>query len=878
MALSLFSPPPSSSSSRTPAAATLGFALYYLATHPEWDARAVAEIDAVLGGRGEPGAADLGKLVTLEAIFKEALRLHPPVGAVSRDATADTTLGGGRWVVRRGQRVMVNIVGLHRREDVWGGEEWGPATAFNPARFLPGAPGAADRSRFAFLPFGFGVRTCAGSAFALMEAKTMLAVFLKNFIVRVPPGYRAFSSFRDGGAASTPDGLTLLLYPRPGAPPAAGPDSPAAAAPAAAVTNGPAPPPPAPAADGAAPSAAAAHGTPLRVLYGSNGGTCEALVATLVARAAAAGWAATQAHLDSAVDGLQAHASGPVVVVTSTYNGSPPDNASKFAAWIGEGGAGGASKAAAGVKFAVFAVGNSQWAATFLKVGREIDAGLAAAGGERVRPLGSADADDMAAFTESWEDWAASLLPELAALYGLADSAGGDGAADPPPRAALAPAPPGATVMSPAAVIAKWRAAEAAAAGGRDDFTQGYHALAVRSLTQLQAPSSDRKTGLLELSLPQDLHYEAGDHFELLARNAPHLVEAALGVLGLGGGEAFAWTPVGSASTHGPARGLASTGRSLPDLVISAREALEWLVDLSATPSRRAVARLAGACPCPPEAAALAELATEEGYKAGVAGPRLALVDLLTRFKSAAAGFDLASFINAQPRLAPRYYSLSSSPKFGPDRARATICVGLVSGTTAAGRPHLGPGSQTVHAARPGDTILGTVRALQSKFRLPKDPATPVVMVGPGTGVAPMIGFLEERDALARAGARLGPALLFFGCRNEEDYLFKDRLEAWLASGVLTGLHIAFSRPKDGAAKAYVQDLLAREAAAVWPLLSSGGHVYVCGDAKRMAPDVRRAIEVEVVEGAGGRGGGQGGAYVGAMCEEGRFLMDVWAG
>ena len=853
-------------------AATLGFALYYLAVNPEWDARAVAEIEAVLGSRGEPSAADLPKLPTLEAIFKECLRLHPPVGAVSRDAAADTTLGGGRWIVRRGQRILVGIVALQRREDLWGGEAFGPATAFNPARFMPGAPGAEARSRYAFLPFGFGVRTCAGSAFALMEAKTLLAVFLKNFMVRVPPGYTAFSSFADGGAASTPDHLTLMLFPRPGAPVA----EPAGAAVPVAAEAAPAPPPP-PSADGAAaggPATSAQHGTPLRVLYGSNGGTCEALAAQMVARAAAAGWAADQAPLDSGVNTL-AGGTGPVIVITSTYNGSPPDNAAKFAAWMGEGGAGVAAQAASGVKFAVFAVGNSQWAATFLKVGRDADAGLAAAGGERIRPMGSADADDLGGFTEAWDGWTASLLPELAALYGVAPAAGGggDAAADAPPRARLAPAPAGTPCLDPAAVIAKWRAGEA-------DLAQGYHALAVTALTQLQAPASDRRTALLEFKLPAGLRYEAGDHFELLARNAPHLVEAALGVLALTGTEAFAWTPVGSASTHGPARGLASTGRALPDLVICARDALEWLVDLSATPSRNAVAKLAAACPCPPEAAALQELASEDGYKAGVAGPRLALVDLLARFKSAAAGLDLAAFINAQPRLAPRYYSISSSPKLGPDPTRASICVGLVSGTTAAGRPHLGPGSQTVHAARPGDTILGTVRALQSRFRLPKDPATPCVFVGPGTGVAPMIGFLEEREALQAGGAALGPALLFFGCRNEDDFLFKDRLEGWVGTGVLTGLHVAFSRPAEGAArpKAYVQDLLAREAAAVWPLLAGGGHFYVCGDARRMAPDVRRAGEVEGVEGAGGRGGGQGAAYVGAMVEDGRFLMDVWAG
>jgi len=112
-----------------------------------------------------------------------------------------------------------------------------------------------------------------------------------------------------------------------------------------------------------------------------------------------------------------------------------------------------------------------------------------------------------------------------------------------------------------------------------------------------------------------------------------------------------------------------------------------------------------------------------------------------------------------------------------------------------------------------------------------------------------MMGFMQERDMLLQ-GKRptpLGPALLFFGCRSStEDYIYKDRLEGYLASGVLTGLHTAFSR--DGPSKVYVQDLIAQQGAEVWELLEAGAVVYVCGDARRM------------VSGGGGSGGGRAGA------------------
>ena len=199
---------------------------------------------------------------------------------------------------------------------------------------------------------------------------------------------------------------------------------------------------------------------------------------------------------------------------------------------------------------------------------------------------------------------------------------------------------------------------------------------------------------------------------------------------------------------------------------------------------------------------------------------------------------------------------------------------------TKAGRQHRGPGSGLAHDCRPGDEVVGTVRRLQSTFRYPSEkPETPVVMVGPGTGVAPMIGFLEEREALMRAGKNLGKAVLFFGCRGRADFIFKERLEQWVASGVLTTLHVAMSREDDEhGRRGYVQDWIAKEAVNLWPLLDrENGIVYVCGDARSMAPEVRRSF-AGVAASAGGRSQAAAEAFVGAMLEGNRYLEDVWAG
>jgi cytochrome P450/NADPH-cytochrome P450 reductase len=850
-------------------AATLGFTLGHLSQNPEWEKRCVDEIRTVLAGRAEPTYADLARLHVVEACFRESLRLHPPVGATSRDARADTTLAG-KWLVRRGQTIQINMFGLHRREDVWGGE-FGDVHAWNPARFLSPAAQAA-RHRFAFLPFGFAVRSCAGQLFAIMEAKTVLAVLLNAFVFRGPAGFVAGRATVDGGgAAPTPAGvggkvgLDLHVHPRAGAPPlVVAPASPKAESNG--VGNGAA----APAA--AAPAAASpTHGTPLRVLYGSNGGTCEAMAASLAARAAGAGFAVTQAPLDAALKAgsvLVADA-GATVVVTSTYNGHPPDNAKAFNKWLES-----SPTAPPASRFAVFGVGNSQWASTYLAFSKAVDAGLAAAGADRVRPLATADAGgpDPA---EEFDDWAAALVPELAAAAGVAPSAGpspaaADASADAALRAKLTPLPAGAAVCTPADVVARFRQAAGQAAA---DVAVGYHALPVTATRQLQGAGGERRTAHVTVALPAGLAYAPGDHLELLPRNAPAAVAAALAALGLKGQEPFEWAPVGAAAERGPARGLASAARAALVTPVAAADALAWLVDLAAPPSRRTVAALAARAACPPDKAALESLATTDSYKAGISTPRLSLVDLLARFPSAAAGFDLQSFINAAPRLTPRYYSIASAPDGDP--TRCAICVGLVEYVTASGRMHVGPGSGAVHAAAVGDALLGTVRALQSSFRLPADHSVPIVMVGPGTGVAPMVGFLEARAAALAAGTTLGPAALYFGCRGEADHIFKKELEAWEKDGVLSSLRVAFSRAPD-TQKTYVQDLIDADGDTLWPLLAQdASRVYVCGDARRMAPDVRAAFgRVAAAKG----GAKDGAAWVAGLQEEGRYLEDVWAG
>jgi sulfite reductase (NADPH) flavoprotein alpha-component len=153
---------------------------------------------------------------------------------------------------------------------------------------------------------------------------------------------------------------------------------------------------------------------------------------------------------------------------------------------------------------------------------------------------------------------------------------------------------------------------------------------------------------------------------------------------------------------------------------------------------------------------------------------------------------------------------------------------------------------------------------------LPADPATPIIMIGPGTGVAPFRAFLHERRAIGAPGK----AWLFFGHQRRTcDFFYEDEFTAMLGAGTLTRLSLAFSR--DQAEKLYVQDRMREEGDELFRWLEAGAHLFVCGDAKRMAPEVERTL-IEIVARHGGKRETQAKAYVTALGHSGRYRKDVY--
>jgi sulfite reductase (NADPH) flavoprotein alpha-component len=242
------------------------------------------------------------------------------------------------------------------------------------------------------------------------------------------------------------------------------------------------------------------------------------------------------------------------------------------------------------------------------------------------------------------------------------------------------------------------------------------------------------------------------------------------------------------------------------------------------------------------------------------------VIDLL-KSHAGATDIDPAKFVAALSPMQPRLYSISSSLRAQPDQVHLT--VGVVRYTNGRGTAVKGCASTFLaERLRPGQKARIYFHA--SKFGLPADGDTPVIMVGPGTGIAPFRSFLHERKA---AGAT-GKNWLFFGDQKAStDFLYEQELKDLQASGTLTELSTAFSR--DQKQKVYVQTRMLEQAKEIWSWLEQGAHFYVCGDAKRMAADVDAALK-QIVQEQGGKTAEEAAAYVAELTRSNRYQRDVY--
>jgi sulfite reductase (NADPH) flavoprotein alpha-component len=244
----------------------------------------------------------------------------------------------------------------------------------------------------------------------------------------------------------------------------------------------------------------------------------------------------------------------------------------------------------------------------------------------------------------------------------------------------------------------------------------------------------------------------------------------------------------------------------------------------------------------------------------------VAVIDLLRQHAGKLT--DPVPFVAALSPLQPRLYSISSSLLAHPNQVHLT--VGVVRYKSVHGTPCKGIASTYLsHGLRPGQKARVFVHA-SAKFALPANADTPMIMVGPGTGIAPFRAFLAERGAAGHKGKNW----LFFGDqRQAADFLYEDEIQSFQSSGVLTHLSTAFSRDQEK--KVYVQHRMLEQGKEIFEWLEQGAHFYVCGDAKRMANDVDNALKQIVAE-QGGMSAEDAAAYVADLTKSNRYQRDVY--
>jgi sulfite reductase (NADPH) flavoprotein alpha-component len=548
--------------------------------------------------------------------------------------------------------------------------------------------------------------------------------------------------------------------------------------------------------------------TPLLVAYGSQTGSAGSLAKSLAREADRRGFQSTVKELNQ-VSTAMLTSVGQCVIVTSTWgDGDPPDNATGFWSAISAESA----PRLESLRYAVLGLGDRNYA-DFCGASKKFDLRLEQLGALRVLARAECDVD----FQATAKAWMEALWPVL--TPGTPTVTAPTPAVEPPSTPAPTPSPEPTSYSRTRPFPAR-----------------------LKVNRRLNRDGSDKDTRHLEIVLEgSGLSYEAGDALGVVPENDPALVASLIARLGASGDETLALPDGGS---------------------IPFREALRRQVVVT-SPSdsliREAATRSGNS-----DLVALLQPERKAELEAWKYGRDL--LDLLEVCPGAT--FEPAELTGMLRRLQPRLYSISSSPKAHPGEVHLTVAV--VRYTTQ-GRPRSGVCSGFL-ADRVSllETPVPVFVQTSHGFRLPKDGAVPIILIGPGTGIAPFRAFLEER----RATGATGPNWLFFGDqRRAVDFLYEEEVVPMHQDGFLTRLDLAFSR--DQAEKIYVQHRMLEHAAELWRWLEAGAHVYVCGDAKRMAKDVDAALH-RVIQTAGGRSTEQAAEYVAAMKAAKRYQRDVY--
>ncbi|VVD73875.1 assimilatory sulfite reductase (NADPH) flavoprotein subunit [Pandoraea commovens] len=562
----------------------------------------------------------------------------------------------------------------------------------------------------------------------------------------------------------------------------------------------------------------------LTILYGSQTGHAQEVAEQAKARAMAAGFKVDLFAMGDYKASRVKHDKLLLVAVSTQGEGEPPDDARDFYDFLHS------DKAPRldGTRFAVLGLGDSSYE-KFCQAGKDFDTRLAALGAERLVSRVDSDVDyDTPA--ERWIDDAIEALKPLKQSATSQASTTGTAAnlMDSFTLAALAGGVGGRGTT--------------ATAESRYSRKTPFDAPVLENIT-LSGRGSSKEVHHLELSLEgSGLTYAPGDALGVIVKNDALLVDELIDTLAL--------DPQATTTTHDSTLSLRDAFLGAYDITTLSRAFLEKYAVLAESTELRTLL----------SAGNEAEL---RDYLYG-----RDVLDVVRQFP--ARKLKAAEFVGTLRTLQPRLYSIASSMAANPEAVHIT--VGAVR-YDSHGRARRGVAStylaDIADFARTGASVPVYIEANRN-FKLPQDPHAPVIMIGPGTGIAPFRAFVEERQALDAPGKNW----LFFGDRNfRTDFLYQREWQRYVKDGVLTKIDLAFSR--DTEEKVYVQHRLRAQGKAVYEWLQEGAYLYVCGDAEHMARDVHTAL-VDVIAEHGGLSHEAAAEYMKTLQREKRYQRDVY--
>ncbi|KAH8660283.1 cytochrome P450 [Xylariales sp. PMI_506] len=766
---------------------TLSYAIYRLLKNPEMYQKVQEEVDNVIG-KGPITAQHMQKFPYISAVLRETLRLDSPIPIFTVQPIEDTVVGG-KYPLRKDDTILVFLPRLHLDPEVYDD----PRT-FKPERMLDENFNQLPKN--AWKPFGSGARACIGRPFAWQEAVLALAMLFQNFnfvlddpdyvldhvqtLTLKPKDLRIRATLRDGM-----DPVQLENRLRGAGKNASTPASEKAA------------------------GAFADDDTsyqPITILFGSNTGTCESLAQRLSLDALAHGYkVSTLSSLNAARENLPKDQ--PVVIITPSYEGQPADNAAQFVPWLENIQD---KSALTNVRYAVFGCGNHDWAQTFHRIPKLVDAKLEEVGATRIAAIGLADAaaDDMFAAFEKWED--DTLWPALEGLL-----------------------PKDSRVARPSTLATSLQVQISNSRPAFEEDAQEATVIATRSLTVQAEPSKKH----LEFQLPPGTSYKAGDYLVVLPLNPRETVVRAMRRFGL------------ARDSNITINGFAT---KLPlNTPVSAYNILSGFVELGQTATTRDIITLSDATDQQSDRKALLDLAGDR-YGTNVVAKQVSLLDLLEKFPS--VDLDLGAFLTMVPSIRVRRYSISSSPLAGPSIASITFSLVRESSISGAGE-HIGVATSYLDSLEIGDKIHASIRPAHAGFHLPDQPnTTPMILVAAGSGIAPFRAFIQERAEMIASGRKLAPATLYFGCREPgKDDLYREEMDAWERIGAVT-VRRAYSRvPKKAGGFKYVQDALWADRETLSSSWRAGAILYICGS-RKISQEIDKAAIRAKLESAKSKG------------------------